>query len=136
MKYIFFITCIAFFFVSCGNTEKQLVKNDATWNIDKAVFTTEIPGFPTLVDESINLGTVTFHEDGTGIINYSNGTEENFEWMVEDDEITIEYFVRGFIMTYDILESSSKEQSWKGTIQFTLGSDPTTYTEEIELTAL
>ncbi len=105
---------------SCSKTEKVLVKQDGKWNIDKQVTTTTIGGAST-TDTQTDIGVATFN-DGTGVINYNDGTTSTFDWSVVDDVITITY-TDGTTNSIDftILSDSGKDfQHWSGsyTIDF------------------
>ena len=101
-------------FYSCGNTEKILVRKDGNWNIDEYTTTTDFGGVnDTEVHE--NYGTCTFKDDGTGTIQYSDGSpDDSFTWSVNEDIVTVTFAAIGEAIDFDVIESTRTSQHWKG----------------------
>jgi len=111
--------CLLFIaMASCGKTEKVLVKQDGIWNVDKLTSITSVNGGTPTTDSETNAGTITFSEDGTGIIVYTAGGGDSFDWEVDGDIITITFLSLGMAIDYDINESSKNEQVWSGSYSY------------------
>ncbi|MBK9451296.1 MAG: hypothetical protein IPN95_18185 [Bacteroidetes bacterium] len=109
--------------VSCGKVEKILPKKDGMWvGTSQTVVTYVDDSLVSTETDTDSLGKMFFDKEGTGYsVDFQDSNRTDFTWSVNDDNdvITITGTDSGSVaMPYDILESSSKEQKWFGTLSF------------------
>ncbi len=120
---------------SCTKTEKVLVRKDGTWNIDEQTSSYTLFGVPT-TDTDTDAGTVTFKDDGSGTIDYNDGTSDTFAWSVTDDVISVTYASIGETVDFDILDSSKDSQHWNGSYTYDVLGTPVDVTVDLKLSSL
>ena len=109
------IALLAVVAVGCNKVEKILPKKDGLWQgVNSTVLSYLNDSLMTTTIDDDSLGTMYFDKDGSGYSqDFNNSQQHPFTWVVADgnDQITITD-TSGTSLTWEILESSSKEQKW------------------------
>lgn len=115
-KSVLAIALVAFAMVSCTKLEKVLPKADGVWKATSQTNVSFENGVETARETtpSNQLPTFTFRDDNTGTASLPGEPDEAFTWSAnsDNDKLTITQVSFPVAFTFDVLELSSKSQTW------------------------
>lgn len=130
LKVLMVVAVVAVAMAGCAKLDKILPKGDGVW---KATSETTVEYINSSIDTTYStpaaeLPTYTFNSDGTGNVVY-DGITDAFTWTTNSDGDVITLVPTGtsFGIAIEVLESSSKAQTWFYSFDFGNGDyDETT----------
>lgn len=109
------VTGLAIILTSCGGAENVLPRKDGTWVVSTQIVREYIANTLDTTYTETNVGTAVFNKDGSGTWSDADTTYAT-TWSADDKAETVtwcqDYAGTTFCVTYDVLESSGKQQKW------------------------